>query len=118
VKPKRNPWAQAGEYMSLAFLLPASTFTGYAIGYLLDKAFGTRYLSFVFLIVGIAAGFVELLRKLLRKNGYVYVTDSNYDYAGHNRVAKFTKTAHTSRVCQTDSAFLLALMWTKMDTST
>jgi len=57
---------QAGEYMSLAFLLPASTFVGYAIGYLLDKAFGTHFLYIVFLLLGIASGFVELLRRLMR----------------------------------------------------
>lgn len=63
---KKSPTQQAGEYMSLAFLLPASTFVGYAIGYLLDKAFGTHFLYLVFLLLGIAAGFVELIRRLLQ----------------------------------------------------
>ncbi len=58
--------ALAGEYTSLAFLLPTATFVGYAIGYLLDKAFGTHFLYLVFLLLGIAAGFVQLLRRLLR----------------------------------------------------
>jgi len=58
--------AQVGEYTSLAFLLPASTFVGYAIGYLLDKFFGTHFLYLVFLLLGIASGFVELIRRLLR----------------------------------------------------
>lgn len=57
---------QVGQYTSLAFLLPASTFVGYAIGYLLDKAFGTHFLYLVFLLLGIAAGFVELFRRLLQ----------------------------------------------------
>jgi len=57
---------QVGEYTSLAFLLPASTFVGYAIGYLLDKAFGTHFLYLVFLLLGIASGFVQLIRRLLR----------------------------------------------------
>jgi F0F1-type ATP synthase assembly protein I len=57
---------QAGEYTSLAFLLPASTFVGYAVGYLLDKAFGTHFLYLVFLLLGIASGFVQLIRRLLR----------------------------------------------------
>lgn len=55
-----------GEYTSLAFLLPAATFVGYVIGYLLDKAFGTHFLYLVFLLLGIAAGFVELVRRLMR----------------------------------------------------
>ena len=56
---------QVAEYTSLAFLLPASTFVGYAIGYLLDKAFGTHFLYLVFLLLGIAAGFVKLIQRLL-----------------------------------------------------
>jgi F0F1-type ATP synthase assembly protein I len=55
-----------GEYTSLAFVLPAATFVGYAIGYLLDKAFHTNFLYLVFLILGIAAGFVQLIRQVQR----------------------------------------------------
>ena len=55
-----------GEYTSLAFLLPAATFVGYLIGYLLDRAFHTHFLYIPFLILGIAAGFVQLNRQLLR----------------------------------------------------
>jgi len=63
----KKPWMQqVGEYTSLAFLLPASTFVGYSIGYLLDKAFGTHFLYLVFLLLGIVSGFVELIRRLLR----------------------------------------------------
>lgn len=57
---------QVGEYTSLAFMLPAATFTGYAVGYLLDKAFGTHWIYIPGLILGIAAGFVQLIRYLLR----------------------------------------------------
>ena len=55
-----------GEYTSLAFLLPVSTFVGYAIGYMLDKAFGTHFLYLVFLILGIVSGFVQLIRQIQR----------------------------------------------------
>jgi len=55
--------------MQLAFVLPACIFVGYAIGYYLDKAFGTDYLYIVFLLLGIAAGFVELIREVWRGNG-------------------------------------------------
>ena len=61
--------ALVGEYTSLAFLLPAATFVGYAIGYLLDKAFGTHFLYLLFLLLGIAAGFVQLIRRLMRDTG-------------------------------------------------
>ena len=55
-----------GEYTSLAFLLPASTFVGYAIWYLLARLFHTRFLYIPFLLLGIAAGFVQLVRQLMR----------------------------------------------------
>jgi F0F1-type ATP synthase assembly protein I len=54
------------EYTSLAFLLPAATFVGYAIGYLLDRLFHTHFLYIPFLILGIAAGFVQLIRQVMR----------------------------------------------------
>ena len=59
-------WVQVGEYTSLAFMLPAATMIGYALGYLLDRALGTTFLKIVFLLLGIAAGFVQLIRKVLR----------------------------------------------------
>jgi F0F1-type ATP synthase assembly protein I len=64
MKQKRNVWVMVGEYSSLAMLLPAATVVGYGIGYLLDNAFGTSFLKPVFLILGIAAGFVQLIRQV------------------------------------------------------
>jgi len=55
-----------GEYTTLAFVLPACTVVGYVIGYLLDKFFGTHFLYILFLLLGIAAGFVQLVRQLMR----------------------------------------------------
>ena len=55
----------AARYISIASLLPASTFIGYAIGYGLDRWLGTQYLKIVFLILGIVAGFVQLIRQLM-----------------------------------------------------
>ena len=55
-----------GEYTSLAFMLPASALIGYGLGYLLDKEFQTTWLYIVGLIVGIAAGMVQLVRQLMR----------------------------------------------------
>ena len=55
-----------GEYLPLALLLPAATFAGYGLGYLLDKAFGTHYLYLAGLILGVVAGFVQLIRQLTR----------------------------------------------------
>ena len=66
MKRQKSPMAMVGEYTGLAFLLPASTFVGYAIGYLLDKAFHTNFLYIVFLIFGIVGGFVQLIRQIQR----------------------------------------------------
>jgi F0F1-type ATP synthase assembly protein I len=66
---KDDSMRQVGKYLGLAFLLPTCTFVGYVIGYLLDKAFHTRFLTFTFLLFGIAAGFIELIRELNRDNG-------------------------------------------------
>ena len=66
MKRPKSPMAMVGEYTGLAFLLPASTFVGYAIGYLLDKAFHTNFLYIVFLIFGIVGGFVQLIRQIQR----------------------------------------------------
>lgn len=55
-----------GEYTSLAFLLPVSALVGYVLGYLLDKRFGTTWMYIAGLLLGIAAGFVQLIRQLMR----------------------------------------------------
>ncbi|MBZ5585912.1 MAG: AtpZ/AtpI family protein [Acidobacteriia bacterium] len=55
-----------GEYTSMALLLPVSTLVGYGMGYGLDRLFGTHFLYIVFLILGTAAGFVEIIRQLLQ----------------------------------------------------
>jgi F0F1-type ATP synthase assembly protein I len=59
-------WAQVGQYTSLAFMLPAATVIGYGIGYLLDRALGTSFLKVIFLLLGIASGFVQLIRQVLK----------------------------------------------------
>jgi ATP synthase protein I len=67
MKPdSQSPWGQVARYTTLAVMLPVATFTGYAIGYALDEWFGTRYLRIVFLFLGIASGFVQLIRDLTR----------------------------------------------------
>jgi F0F1-type ATP synthase assembly protein I len=63
----KKPWpVLVGEYTSLAFMLPVATLVGYAIGYLLDKALGTHWIYIAGLFFGIAAGFVQLIRYLMR----------------------------------------------------
>jgi F0F1-type ATP synthase assembly protein I len=66
VASKKSWPALVGEYTSLAFMLPLATFVGYALGYLLDKAMGTHWIYIPGLLLGIAAGFVQLIRHFLR----------------------------------------------------
>jgi F0F1-type ATP synthase assembly protein I len=73
VANKQTSAGRYAQYTGLALLLPASTFVGYVIGLYLDKAFGTTWLRIVFLMLGSVAGFVALIRQIMR--------DSNGDGA-------------------------------------
>jgi len=47
-------------------MLPLATLIGYLIGYLLDDLFHTHFLYIVFLCLGIASGFIQLIRQIQR----------------------------------------------------
>jgi len=65
--PEKKPaWKQIGDYASLGVMLPAATVTGYFLGVFLDHLFGTSFLNIVFLLIGIAAGFIEVIRVVSR----------------------------------------------------
>ena len=66
MKEPKSWKVMVGEYTTLAFLLPSATIVGYVIGYLLDKLFHTHFLYIVFLIIGIAAGFRDLIRRVTK----------------------------------------------------
>ena len=66
--PKRNFIVQAARYCQLALTLPAATVVGWLIGIALDRWLGTHFLYLVGLLVGIAAGFVELVRTVTRES--------------------------------------------------
>ena len=55
-----------GKYLNLALLLPISAFVGYLLGYGLDALFHTGWLRYVFLVLGVVAGFAEAFRVLTR----------------------------------------------------
>lgn len=65
-RPQKSFLVLAGEYTTLAFVLPATTFTGWLVGYLLDQWLGTGYLKIIFLLLGIAGGFIHLIRRFLK----------------------------------------------------
>ena len=63
-RQNNDMWASAARYMGLTMLLPAFAFTGYAIGYGLDYLFSTHFMRLVFLLLGVAAGLVQVVREL------------------------------------------------------
>lgn len=61
-KKERSTWIQMAKYSQLAFVFPAATVAGWLIGVALDRWLHTTWLYIAGLIVGIVAGFVELIR--------------------------------------------------------
>ncbi len=53
------------KYSQLAFVFPAATVAGWLIGVALDRWLHTTWLYIAGLILGIIAGFVELIRAAL-----------------------------------------------------
>lgn len=62
---KRNFVLQLARYSQLAFTLPAATVVGWLVGAALDRSLHTTWLYLAGLILGIMAGFVELIRTVI-----------------------------------------------------
>ena len=63
---KKSPWVQVGRYSQLAFMLPAGTVAGYLLGSLLDRWLHVTWINIVGLLLGTAAGLIELIRQISR----------------------------------------------------
>lgn len=59
---KKNAYVQMANYAQLAIIFPAATLIGWLIGTACDRWLHTNWLYIVGLILGIIAGFVELIR--------------------------------------------------------
>ena len=59
-------WAR---YSQLAFIIPAAVVVGLLVGKLLDYWFHTHWLFLAGVIVGAVAGFVDLIRTIMRDKG-------------------------------------------------
>jgi F0F1-type ATP synthase assembly protein I len=59
---KKSLWVQLGQYSQIAFIFPAATVAGWLMGVALDHWLHTTWLYLAGLILGIIAGFVELIR--------------------------------------------------------
>jgi ATP synthase protein I len=63
---KRTFWLQFARYSQLAFVLPAALVVGWLIGAGLDRWLHTTWMYLAGILLGIAAGFVELIRTVVR----------------------------------------------------
>jgi F0F1-type ATP synthase assembly protein I len=61
---KRSFWLQIARYSQLAFIFPAATVVGWLLGAALDHWLHTTWLYLAGLLLGIVAGFVELIRSV------------------------------------------------------
>jgi ATP synthase protein I len=61
---KRVSFQQLSSLISVGMVFPISIVIGYGIGYYLDRWLGTTYLKVVFLLFGIASGFVSFFRSI------------------------------------------------------
>jgi F0F1-type ATP synthase assembly protein I len=57
-----NIWAQFAKYSEIAFIFPAATVAGLLLGMGLDHWLHTSWLYMAGLILGIIAGFIQLIR--------------------------------------------------------
>ncbi len=75
---------QVFEASTVGIQLVVSTFAGLAIGYGLDKLFGTSFLKFIFLAFGIVAGFWEIFKVVKKQeekdSGRTDSTDDSKDH--------------------------------------
>jgi ATP synthase protein I len=62
--------AKAESMVQLALAVPAGCFVGLLIGYLLDRHFHTKWIVVLGMLLGAAAGFVQIFTTILRKPGH------------------------------------------------
>lgn len=64
---EQNAWKALGELSTIGLTLVIATVIGLAAGYYLDRWLGTSpWLTLIGLVLGIAAGFVNLFRSVKR----------------------------------------------------
>lgn len=64
----KNAWGQMANYAQLGMIFPAATVIGWLIGVGLDRWLHTHWMYLVGLILGIVAGFVELIRTVMKNS--------------------------------------------------
>ena len=59
---EKKSWVEAEKLVQLGVMLPLALIVGYFVGSFLDDKFHTTWIKIVGLFIGIAAGFVQLVR--------------------------------------------------------
>jgi ATP synthase protein I len=59
-------WVQVARYSQLALIFPAALVVGWLVGAALDRWLHTTWLYLAGILLGIAAGFIELIRTVVR----------------------------------------------------
>ncbi|HEY6290246.1 MAG TPA: AtpZ/AtpI family protein [Terriglobia bacterium] len=63
-----NPWAQVAFYTGLSFIIPVTAVAGYGLGWFLDRHLHTTpVLAFIGTLVGAAAGIIDVIRTVMRR---------------------------------------------------
>ena len=65
-KTPESAAVQWARYSQIAFIIPAAVVVGLLVGKLFDYWFHTHWLFLVGIIIGAIAGFVDLIRMLMR----------------------------------------------------
>jgi ATP synthase protein I len=63
---KENFWVQAARYTQLAMVFPAAVVVGWFLGTMLDRWLHTTWLYLAGILLGVAAGFLELIRVAMK----------------------------------------------------
>jgi len=63
---KENVWVQVGRYSQLALVLPSATVVGWLLGTALDHWLHRSWISIIGLLLGSAAGLIEVIRTVQR----------------------------------------------------
>ncbi len=63
---RRSFWLDIARYSELAFIFPAAIVVGWLVGGALDKWLHMNWLYLLGILLGIAAGFVQLIRVVLK----------------------------------------------------
>lgn len=61
-RKEKSLLVQAARYSEMGFIIPAAAFIGLLLGKLLDRWLGTHWIYIAGVVLGIIAGFVEMIR--------------------------------------------------------